>query len=751
MGFLPTVRGSSAGDTVLAKKVKNAPSKSAPIRGGSGILGQIQTAEALISQKLGKYQDLCELVTTEQRLYQFIDNAIENGKCSLDTESGGNALDPIQCLFAGVSLYTPGEKAIYIPVGHISHITGVEVKGQLSVNTVREAILYGVDNGLTFIYHTATYDMRVMYNKVLNVWLPVHWDVYLGQRVLDSNAVAGLKPMWRDRFDPTSDVASFDSFFNGLDIRTVPPHTASIYAAMDSYMTYDLYNYQIAEFNKQGNEAIYRLMTEVELPLVQYTAQMEQNSITLDLEEAKRLSIKYNQMLEQAKTSFEDELIPYRSDILRQPIFKGGTVNPNSPKQLSNLLYDVIKIPSNNKSTSEEVLLKLDHPIIAKILEYRSLSKLVSTYIDKLPSVVCSVTGRLHSKFRQYGADTGRFSSADPNLQNIPSKNKDIRKMFRARPGYVLISCDFSQQEPRILAHMSGDKGLHDAYEKGLDVYAWVASFMFNKEYEQCREKFPDGTPNPAGKELREFVKALFLAIMYCKQVSTVQKDLQGRGLNVTLQEVQRMYNKILQTFPGIAIFQKQSEEMAWELGYVETAIGRRRYVPDFQLPYFTFIPTISSKRFDPLDFSGQALSIKEVSQQVKEEYTAKLLKATYNQKIAIYQQAELEGLKIIDNRSKIEEATRQLVNSRIQGTAADITKVAMYDVCNDSYLRDNGYNLLIQIHDELLGEAPIEVAHELAQYKADLMVSAAKRVITTPMKCDIDITHVWTGESVAI
>ena len=164
-------------------------------------------------------------------------------------------------------------------------------------------------------------------------------------------------------------------------------------------------------------------------------------------------------------------------------------------------------------------------PELQLLLKYRELKKLLTTYITKMPEVV-GKDGKIHCNFNQMGTVTGRFSSSEPNMQNIPSHNKDIRKMFRASKGNLLISCDYSQQEPRILAHLSQDERLIQSYRDGKDIYAQIASICFHKKYEDCKEFFPDGTVNKEGKRVRGIMKAIVLGIMYGKEPDSIAKDL---------------------------------------------------------------------------------------------------------------------------------------------------------------------------------------------------------------------------------
>ena len=383
------------------------------------------------------------------------------------------------------------------------------------------------------------------------------------------------------------------------------------------------------------------------------------------------------------------------------------------------MLYDVLKIKPVDKEkprgTGEEVLTKIDHPVAKAILEYRGIAKLLSTYIDKMPTIVNPKTRRIHASFNQIGADTGRFSSSDPNMQNIPSHNDEIRQMFRASEGYVLLSSDYSAQEPRLTAHMSKDEKMINAYKQGKDLYVEIASIAYNMPYDECKEFREDGTRNPEGKERRSAAKAIVLGVCYGKGVAAIAEDL-----GITKKKAQEIYDKVMVSFPGLKRFMEESEAMARDYGFVTTVWGRKRRLPNMQLePYeFSYIGGVP-KDFDPLfddedEFDDGPL---EVDEATKQKYI-NILNRTYSrkEKEAIKAKAKAEGILIKDNSGYIAEATRQCVNSRIQGSAADQTKLAMILIGNDKKLKELGFRLLLPVHDELIGECPKENAKEVAE-----------------------------------
>ena len=383
------------------------------------------------------------------------------------------------------------------------------------------------------------------------------------------------------------------------------------------------------------------------------------------------------------------------------------------------------------------------------ILEYREVKKLLTTYIDKLPECV-GKDGRIHCNFNQYGANTGRFSSSDPNLQNIPSHNKDIRKMFIASEGYVLMSSDYSQQEPKVMTQMCGDPKMIDAYKHGKDLYAEIAALSFNTSYENCLEFRPDGTTNPEGKSRRSQAKSILLGVLYGRGVPSIAEQL-----GTTTKKAQAIKDSVFKGFPAIPKFEQDSLNMAYEKGYVTTLWGRKRRLPNLQLPEFEFTWKDGAPPEDDLldfdDMNEPAYNEAEVPEDVQDYYIKKLSNCWGSQKRKIFEAAANDGIIITDNGAKIADAQRQCVNARIQGSAADMSKLAMILVGKDKRLKELGFRLLIPVHDELIAECPEENVKECSERFAKLMSQAAESRLEIPIKCDVEITRAWYGEKVEI
>ena len=377
------------------------------------------------------------------------------------------------------------------------------------------------------------------------------------------------------------------------------------------------------------------------------------------------------------------------------------------------------------------------------------MSKLVSTYIDKLPNCVNPKDGRIHCSFNQYGADTGRFSSSDPNLQNIPSHNKAIRKMFVASDGYVLMSSDYSQQEPKVMTQMCGDPKMIKAYQEGKDLYAEIAALSFNTTYENCLEFRPDGTTDADGKSRRSQAKSILLGVLYGRGVPSIAEQL-----GTTTKKAQAIKDSVFKGFPAIPKFEEDSLDMAYEKGYVTTLWGRKRRLPDLQLPEFEFRWKDGAPPDDDLLDFEESLSEDmdksyDVPDEIQAKYVRRLRQAYFGQKRKIFEEANKEGIWIVDNGGKIADAQRQCVNARIQGSAADMSKLAMILVGNDERLKELGFRLLIPVHDELIAECPEENVKECSKRFAELMSRAAMSRLTIPIKCDVELTHAWYGDPI--
>lgn len=736
---------------------------------------KVEYAKMMSTKIFSDRLDRMELVTTVERLKQFDRKVVANGIVAIDTETNG--LDRIDGKIAGICLYTPYEKGIYIPLGHVSYMTNMSLQSNVDKEVVRTLLQSWVDNNIRFVLHNAKFDMHILYWMV-GVKIVPYWDTLIGGYLLNENEPHGLKVLWQKYCTGESaEVGKFGELFNGIEFNKIPPDVGYMYAAFDPIMTYELYEFQYKYLDRDGDccykkglERVADVFRNIEMPLIEVVFDMEAQGVDIDTNLAQQLKQRYTTYMDNALNEFNtqvaqlDEQGAFNDLRVKHPdkygkISELGEVNINigSNQQLVILFYDVLKLdpPKGQRSVGEEQLKQLNHPLVSCILEYRGMSKLLSTYIDAIPDHISKRTGKLHAHFNQYGAKTGRFSSSNPNLQNIPSKTKklsdgtvidaghDIRQMFIAGEGNVIIGGDFSQQEPRCLAHMSGDKHMIQAYLDGKDLYSTIASKLYNMPYEECKEFRPDGTVNPEGKNRRSSVKPILLGIMYGRGVTSIAEQM-----NISKEEAQQVINDFYDQFPNVKGFVDFAQENARTYGFVETAWGRKRRLPNMQLDPIEI--TVENPNlvdtFNPLDFTGGSTT--EVSDEVYFKYLKLMRKAFGKEaKEKIKQMAKDEGYKLVDNGGYIADAQRQCVNSIIQGSAADMTKIAMIQIHDNKRLQELGYKLIACIHDEVLGVCPKENAKEVKELLEYTMVHIVDNKFEIPMKTDIEVTYRWYGE----
>ena len=441
-------------------------------------------------------------------------------------------------------------------------------------------------------------------------------------------------------------------------------------------------------------------------------------------------------------------------------------ISMSSPTQLAILLYDILGCDAVDKdsprSTGETALeaLKKDVPLCDYLLERRGIVKLLDAFINSLPENVNPKTGKIHGSFNQYGAATGRFSSSEPNLQQIPSHEKSIRMLFRADPGYVLVGSDFSQQEPRLLSFYSRDENMINAYKNGKDLYATIATGVYHMDYWDCMEHHEDGSPNPEGKKRRASCKAILLGIMYGRGAAAIAEQIHG-----TKEEAQEIVNNFYKSFPIVKKWMNESLDFLKEHGYVEDYYGRRRRLTDIQLPNYEVRlkdePRGDMANFNPFLICGdrtvkdprvvkwenkiaEAVAKADAYYRTKDpDYVSKgeISNKRYD---ALAKEALKDGVLIFANTGRKAQAERQCVNARIQGGAATMTKIAMNKIYADPILKSYDYHMLIGVHDELIGQCKEEYAEQCAERLCTIMKTCVSDIIDVPFKCDPAITHAW-------
>ncbi len=756
---ISNVRSDKKSDLTLLKKTKLSKIK---LKKGETTLDKIKDIKENIQAEFRDVISNFEAIRDAEDL-NIYGKSIVGKLLAIDTETTG--LNPMVDDIIGLSLYDGIGKAVYIPINHVNYITTKKLDNQISKEELKKFFEQLILNDIKFVFFNAVFDYRIIKNNI-GIELPLYWDGYVAGRLLNENEGDGsndLKTL-HGKYCLEGDIKykKFDKITGGLPFDMIPVELAYLYGANDAKITWELFKFQEPYLTKGHElcvqnelEGVSDVYFNIELPVIYVIAEMENTGIYYDLDFAKSLEEKYIKLMKEKEEKFLVVCAKEKSKIdlyhrknknnkLSEPI------NIASPIQLAILLYDILGLKNplgSGRGTGEEILVKIKHPIAKVILEYREISKLLTTYITKMVKIINSETGRIHCRFNQVGADTGRISSSDPNMQNIPSKNNEIRQMFIATPGYYLISCDYSQQEPRLLAHMSNDKKMIKAYAEDKDLYAVISSIIYGKSYENYLEYFPDGTANKEGKKIRNNIKQIVLATCYGKGIKALAEDLK-----IKVTEAQDVYDRIMKEFPNLKGFMLESEGMARDLGYVTTVWGRKRRLPNMQLePYVIEVEGDFVVDKDPLSFDDIEDITEEKSQHIKNKYKRLLSRTTYwKDRDKIKDMAQNEGVNIKDNGFLIAEATRQCVNSRIQGSAADQIKIAMIKVGNDKQLKKLGFRLLLTVHDELIGEVPKENVKEATKLFENLMLEAGKN-LNVKSKCDLVISERWYGKAIEI
>ena len=506
-------------------------------------------AAAEVKEITAKY----ETIFTEKELDQWLKKLKKADCFSFDLET--TSLNYMRAEIVGLSFSVKEGEAAYVPVAHDYD----DVPKQLNREKVLEKFKPLLeDKNLCKLGQNLKYDMNVLANYDIHMQ-GIHHDTMLASYILDSTLRHNMDALAIRQLSYSTihyeDVAGKGA--KQITFDHVEIDIASPYAAEDADITLRLHQSLWPQLEEiKSLQTVYQ---EIEIPLLPVLSRMERNGVLLDV---KMLAKQSKQLTK-------------RMGELEQDIYKiaGEEFNIGSPKQLQAILFEKLGLPVISKtkkgqpSTAESVLQELahDYPLPKLILEYRSLSKLKSTYTDKLPLQVAESTGRVHTSYQQAVAATGRLSSTDPNLQNIPIRTKEgrrIRQAFIAAPGYKLVAADYSQIELRIMAHLSADKGLLDAFAKGLDVHSATAAEVFGVKTEEVT------------KDQRRSAKAINFGLIYGMSAFGLAKQLE-----ITRPEAQQYVDLYFKRYPGVKEYMEQTKEKAKEQGYVETVFGRRLYL----------------------------------------------------------------------------------------------------------------------------------------------------------------------------
>lgn len=615
--------------------------------GNSLSIGEGQ-GEATAAKTIQDVKHTYHIVDTKEKRKKLIEELSKKKQFCFDTETTG--LDVNLAELVGMSFSIKPHEAYYIPVPenyNEAHLIVEEFKN-----------LFG-DDKIEKIGQNIKYDLAVL------KW----YDIIINGKLFDTMIAHFLiQPEMRHSMDALAETflnykpVSIETLIGKkgkeqMSMRNVPVEQIAEYAAEDADITLQLYNKFEPRLEKSG---VQKLFDEVEMPLVPVLAAMEAEGINLDKEALNDLSGK----LANDITTTEKEIQDYA----------GVKFNVSSPKQVGEVLFEQLKIvekPQKTKtgqySTAEDVLSKLEskHPIIKKILDYRELVKLKNTYVDVLPTLVNQRTGRIHTSYNQVVAVTGRLSSDNPNLQNIPirtERGKEIRKAFIPRNDkYILLSADYSQIELRIMAELSNDTGMIGAFKSGEDIHASTASKVYGVALKDVTE------------EMRRNAKMVNFGIIY--GISAF--GLADR-LNISRTEAKGIIENYFMQYPHIKDYMDLSIEKARENGYVETILGRRRYLRD----------------------------INSANQTVR-------------------------GF-----------AERNAINAPIQGSAADMIKIAMINIDNDLKKKNLKSKMLLQVHDELVFDVFKEELDEIKPLVEERMKTALP--LKVPVEVGIGVGKNW-------
>lgn len=715
------------------------------------------------------------LITSKEQLHDYITNMIKAGYGGIDTETTG--LDRIHDTIVGASLYYPGGVECYIPSKHLVPIFDAPYNDQLTYDEIGEEFQRLADSDIRLIFANADFDLSMIFKDLkVDLIKNCYYDVILAWRCLKENEKNNQLKVLYNKYvlKGAGDPKTFSDFFPVKLFPYCKPAVAKLYAANDAKITYELFKWQLPFLLKDNPkcknnhlEAIADLVWGVEFPLMGVCQKMHRDGVYIEPSMAEMLNRKYipisNAELAKLHGMVQEILDnPKYSTRVKRPFMRATDFNPESPPHVAWLCYDLMKLDSgrSGRATGKEILSTFNTPVTAQILKCRSLNVLISTFVKKLPNAV-GADGKIHCTFKQIGADTGRLSSADPNMQNIPSKAGDIRRMFRAAPGHVLMSSDYSQQEPKLTAYVSQDEKMIQAFKDGKDIYTIIASIAFGVPYEDCLEFKPtgeldeDGKPvtvySASGKARRGEAKTIVLGITYGRSVVTIADQLYSHepwSDEEKVKKAQNVFDSVLNAFPALRKLMINAQNCAKTHGYVETILGRRRHIPDMQLPEFEFKPMAGyvNPDIDPLDISTLD-NQDSIPQRVVDKLYKELTSYKYFGQVAkrIRQLAEEDHIKVINNRFKIQEASRKCVNSIIQGSAAEQTKLAMLLIDNDPEWNALGGHVIIPVHDELIAEVPIENWEPCAKRLSQLMCDAAS-FLPFASKCDVTVSYRWNG-----
>lgn len=594
-----------------------------------------------------------ETIFTEAQLNALIAKLEKAELIAVDTET--TSLNYMDARLVGLSFSISAGVAYYIPCGH-------DYEGapeQLSLDTVLSALKAILENdAIAKVGQNLKYDKSVLANHDVTL-SGIRFDTMLESYVLNSGSnrhdmdSLALKYLGQStiKFEDIAGKGVKQKTFNQIELEAAAP-----YAAEDADITLQLHQRLWPDVAKEPGLA--HVFNDIEMPLLSVLSKMERTGVLID---AKRLQA-------------QSESLAKRIDELEKEAFEvvGETFNLSSPKQLQAILFEkmqlpiIQKTPKGQPSTAEAVLqeLALDYPLPKLILEYRSLSKLKSTYTDALPQQMNATTGRVHTSYNQAVTATGRLSSTDPNLQNIPIRTEEgrlIRHAFIAPEGHKIIAADYSQIELRIMAHMTEDPGLMTAFQNGFDIHSATAAEVFGVSLEEVTA------------DQRRSAKAINFGLIYGMSAFGLANQL-----HVSREDAAAYIDKYFERYPNVHAYMENTRKKAHELGYVETHFGRRLYLPE-----------INARNFQ-----------------------------------------------------RQRAAERAAINAPLQGTAADIIKLAMIKMDRWIEANDLDIKMIMQVHDELVFEVADNDVDAAVKAIEDIMTHAVD--LKVAMEVAIGVSNNW-------
>ena len=591
-------------------------------------------------------------ISTEKSLKELIKKASKAKTIALDTETTG--LDYMDTELVGISLSYQAGEAYYIPLNHDD-----DSVDQLALDIVLKELRPLLESSSNkIIGQNIKFDKNVLAKYGVDI-ASIKNDTMMMSYVLDASATRhnldALSSYYLNYKTSTfEDVAG--KGVKQITFDKVPIEAATNYAAEDADITLRLYE----ELNPrlEGEDSLNKLNDEIEIPLIEVLSEMEQNGAILN-----------SKILNSQSKDLEGRIKKLEEKAYQ---IAGEEFNLGSTKQLREIFFEKLKYriikktPGGQPSTDEKVLAELaeEYELPKVLLEHRTLSKLKSTYTDKLPNQVSQSTGKVHTSFHQAVTTTGRLSSSDPNLQNIPIRTEDgrrIRQAFEPSKGNKFISADYSQIELRVMAHMSKDEGLLEAFREGQDVHSKTASEVFDVGIKDVTS------------DLRRNAKAINFGLIYGISAFGLGKQL-GISRNLAAEYMAMYFEK----YPDVKKYMESTKEFASQNGYVETLFGRRLYLRD--------------------------------------------INAT--------------------NAMRRQASERAAINAPVQGTAADIMKIAMINMHKAIKTQKSEAKLILQVHDELILDTPKDEIDKIVSLVTDSMMGAAN--LDVPLEIDIGIGDNW-------